>query len=261
MDNQGLRWGLGLGLLAALVILFASTPSLEAFVAGTGLATLLPAAAPPLGDTARYMLAALAFAIPTVIGALIGARRDDEEAYDRGVADADAAPLQAAEQMVVAPAALTAAPAPMSTPAPATADVNDLDGRLARIEAMLAELPASTTRVLKTSPTADLDKTLRSIQRSLRKRLPDPKMLGAVRALQDGPTPEAVLARVEVLEARIADQLTEINARLAALGQQPTEAPPAPVVRLPTRRPSGLPSRRIGETVAGIRQSIESLNG
>jgi hypothetical protein len=245
MSNRGLLWGLALGVLAALIILILPTSALESLVRGTGLAALLPAAAPPLGGTARFMLAALAFAVPTVIGALIGSQRDD---YDRDDTIADARPMPVAEQMVAAPAI-----------APAALDA-DLDTRLTRIEAALAELPSLTTRALKTSPSADLDKTLRSLQRSLRKRLPDPAVFNAIRSMQSEAGPEALLARLEALETRIGDQLAELNARLAALGSQGAEAPMPPVVRLPTRRPNGLASRRLGDTVADIRRSIESLN-
>lgn len=255
MDNRGLLWGIGLGVAAALIILLLPPATLEAMVVGSGLSALLPAAAPPLGTTARFMLAALAFAIPTVIGALVGSQRDDddlEEAFD------EATPIPVAQ-----PRSAPAVTAGATTAQPlASRDSDDIQAALARIEAMLAELPAQTTKAVKSSPSADLDKTLRSIQRALRKRLPDPALLNAARALQAEAAPESLIARVEAVEARIGEQLAEINARLASLtSSTPPEAAMPSVVRLPTRRPSGLASNRIGQTVADIRRSIESLNG
>lgn len=255
MGNRGLLWGLTLGVLAALAIILMPAGMLENAVTQSGLAALLPAAQPPLGDTARYMLAALAFALPTMIGALIGSRRDE---FDT-TADYTAAPVPAAEQTTVKPAA---AATPAATYGAAldhgTENIGD---RLARIEAALAELPTQMTRAIKTSPSADLDKTLRSMQRAMRKRLPDPAVFNALRSLQSEAGPEALIARIEAIETHLGEQLAQINARLAVLGAQPDEIPLPPVVRLPTRRPNGLASRRIGETVADIRRSIESLNG
>ena len=264
MENRGLMWGLALGVLAALTIILMSVGTLETLVTRSGLAAVLPAAQPPLGDTARYMLAALAFALPTVIGTLIGSRREEGEIEE----DYAAAPLPVAEQTVSRPMAGTAVntavntAAPVATPAVSPSRGSDaIDARLARIEAALAELPTQMTRAIKTSPSADLDKTLRSIQRAMRKRLPDPSVLNAVRSLQSDAGPEALIARIEAIEAHLGEQLAQINARLAMLGGQSAEAPLPPLVRLPTRRPDGLASRRIGETVADIRRSIESLNG
>ncbi len=260
MENRGLMWGLALGVLAALTIILMSVGTLETLVTRSGLAAVLPAAQPPLGDTARYMLAALAFALPTVIGTLIGSRREEGEIEE----DYAAAPLPVAEQTVSRPMVGTAVntAAPVATPAVSPSRGSDaIDARLARIEAALAELPTQMTRAIKTSPSADLDKTLRSIQRAMRKRLPDPSVLNAVRSLQSDAGPEALIARIEAIEAHLGEQLAQINARLAMLGGQSAEAPLPPLVRLPTRRPDGLASRRIGETVADIRRSIESLNG
>jgi len=169
------------------------------------------------------------------IGGAMLARRSDWE-FD----GADDVPLPAAPQVTVSPAG-----------------DGDLDERLARIEKTLAALPAQTTKAIKACPSADLDRTLRSIQRALRKPHSDPVLVEAVQSLQaEGSS--GLLARIETLETRFGDQLAAINARLATLDLHE----PAPLPRLaglPAHRPNGLAPKRISRAVADIRRSIDSL--
>ena len=152
-------------------------------------------------------------------------------------------------------------PLPVSQPAvgPAVAaGPRDLDERLERIERAIATLPAQTTKAIKTSPSADLDRTLRSIQRALRKPHSDPVLVEAVHALQqDGPA--SLLARIEALEGRMAEQLAAIDARLAMLQLGEREPAPLALPHLPMRRPTGDVAKRIGRAVADIRRSIDSV--
>lgn len=242
MGNRGFVWGLGVGALLALIVLLLPVGTLESFVSRTGLAGALPAAAPPLGTTARIMLALLAFALPTLIGALIG----HDRSYTEMDADSDTAPLPVAQQTTIEPM--------VATSAVASPRNHDVEARLVQIEARLAELPGQ----IATSPSSrDLDRVMRSIQRSLRKRLPDPAVFNAVRALQDGPGPEALLARLDALETRLADRLADIEARLGSASAPLPQT--GTVLRLPRRRPNDLEARRLGETVASIRQSMAAL--
>ena len=148
--------------------------------------------------------------------------------------------------------------APPMQPSVSTAGGSGLlDARLERIETALATLPAQTTKAIKACPSADLDRTLRSIQRALRKPHGDPALIEAVQSLQaDGLT--GLTSRIEALETRIGDQLSAINARLAVLNLH-EPAPLPPLAALPARRPDGLVPKRISRAVAEIKRSIDSL--
>jgi hypothetical protein len=148
---------------------------------------------------------------------------------------------------------------PSAGPAVATsaAGPTDLDERLERIEKALASLPSQTTKAIKACPSADLDRTLRSIQRALRKPHSDPVLVEAVHALQsDGPA--GLLARVEALETHLTERLAAIDARLAMLNVNETAAP-MPPLRLRVRRPEGLAPKRVGQALADIRRSMDGV--
>lgn len=182
----------------------------------------------------RLLLAAGAFVAGYAAAVKLATRSDWE--FD----GADDAPLSAGPQVTIPPAG-----------------DRDLNERLARIETALATLPAQTTKAIKTCPSADLDRTLRSIQRALRKPHGDPVLIEAVQSLQaEGLT--GLTTRIEALETRIGDQLAAINARLAVLNlNEPTRLPR--LADLPARRPDGLVPKRISRAVAEIRRSIDSL--
>jgi hypothetical protein len=185
--------------------------------------------------TVELLLALGAFIIGYVAAAKL-ARRSDWE-FD----GADDAPPAASSQATISP----------------SAERPGLDARLERIETALATLPAQTTKAIKACPSADLDRTLRSIQRALRKPHGDPVLIEAVQSLQaDGLT--GLTSRIEALETRIGERLAAIDARLAMLNlHEPTALPALPP--LPTRRPNGLAPKRISHAVAEIKRSIDSL--
>ena len=224
---MGSGWKRGMigGALAALVALFLVPGEwLDGAAAANGSGAM----------TVRLLLAAGMFVVGYAVAAKLASRSDWE--FD----SADDAPLAASPQITVPPTG-----------------GSDLDERLACIEKALETLPAQTTKAIKACPSADLDRTLRSIQRALRKPHSDPVLVEAVHSLQAEGAP-GLLARLEALETRIGDQLAAINARLAMLNLHE----PAPLPRLtamPTRRPDGLAHKRIGRAVAEIRRSIESL--
>ncbi len=182
---RGLKRGLFAGLVLAAIIFFLPDGVLGSITVGTGIASMVPAAAPPLGMTARALLAIAAF-LPAFLLTfwLIRRRRNEWDIDD----DFEPAPLSAAEQMdsgetitepaYAPPPPLTAAePMAPVTPARAAVVPNDLDDRLSRIEAALAALPGQ---------------------------------IGG----------GDVLARVEALEAQISERLAAIDGRLAMQGVQ-----------------------------------------
>ncbi|MFC3713285.1 hypothetical protein ACFOMD_11920 [Sphingoaurantiacus capsulatus] len=186
---SGLKRGLFIGLVLAAIIFFLPDGVLGAITVGIGLASVLPAAAPPLGMTARGLLAFAAF-LPAFLLTLwlIRRRRNEWDVDD----DYEPAPLSAAEQMdsgetitepayapPLAPPAVYPAPEVIAPVAPArlAAAPSDLDDRLSRIEAALAALPGQ---------------------------------IGG----------GDVLARVEALEAQISERLAAIDGRLAMQGVQ-----------------------------------------
>ena len=190
-----------------------------------------PAGATGLSITAmRLALVVAAF----MIGYLIESKR-----FSRGDQPFDGADSRA----------LSAAPA-----VPSAISDTDFDARLARIETALAALPDQTTKAIKAGPSADLDRTLRSIQRALRKPHNDALLVEAIHALQ----PDGVLIRMEALGMRLVEQMAAIDARLAMVN---LHEPPqfSPLSHLPARRPNGVVARRIGRAVADIRRSIDGL--
>jgi hypothetical protein len=218
----GPTWVRGIigGALAALLALFIPGEWLERLGAAAGLE--VPAV--------RVLVGLAAFVAGWVAGAKLASRRDWE--FDK----ADDFDLPAAQ----------------------TPPVNELEERMARIEKALTTLPAQTTKAIKACPSADLDRTLRSIQRALRKPHSDPVLVEAIQALRDeGAT--GVVARLEALEARIGERLAAIDARLASLnlGEPGTVLP---LDHLPSRRPNGLAPKRIGRAVADIKRAIDSLH-
>lgn len=225
--GSGWKRGIVGGTLAALVAFFLVPGEwLDGAAAASSRAAI----------TVRLLLAAGAFVAGYAAGVKLASRSDWE--FD----GADDAPLPVAPQVAVPPAG---------------EGDGDLNERLSRIEKALAALPAQTTKAIKACPSADLDRTLRSIQRALRKPHSDPVLVETVHALQTEAAP-GLLARLEALETRIGDQLAAINARLAMLNLHE----PAPLPRLtnlPTRRPDGLVPKRISRAVADIKRSIDSL--
>ncbi len=183
---RGLKRGLVGGFLLALVVFFLPDGLLGAVTVGTGLASLLPAAAPPLGTTARLLLAAVA--LLAGFGLTFWLVRRSRPSWD---VDDEAEPLPAFEQMVVSPAPLPsvghepAIPAPDASPLRAGApDASTFEARLVRVEAVVADLPAQISRAVKASPAADAS--------------------------------TSILARVEALEAQVQRRLATIDERLAA---------------------------------------------
>lgn len=180
---RGLKRGILGGLLLAVITFFLPDGLLGAITVGTGLSSIVPQTAPPLGTTARLLLAAVALLIG--FGLTLWLVRRSRPTWD--VDDStDAEPLPAYEQMGVSPAtyaapaaaAASAAPAPVTTP---VADNRELERRLSRIEASLADVPAQISRALAGAPpAADL------------------------------------LARIDALETQIGERLAMIDARLAA---------------------------------------------
>lgn len=224
----GSAWKRGIigGALAALVVILLPNDWLEPIGAslGVGLVVL------------QTLLVIAAFVAGYALGASLF-RRSDLEFDTR-----DDAPLAVSQPSVAA----TVLP-----PEPA-----ELDERLARIERQLATLPAQTTKAIKACPSADLDRTLRSIQRALRKPHSDPVLVEAVHSLQaDGPA--GVVARLEALETRVGERLAAIEARLA--GANVREAPLPLLTRATMRRPAGLAPKRISQVVADIRNTMDRL--
>ena len=225
----GSAWKRGIigGALAALIVFMLPNGWLEPVGAslGVSLAAL------------QTMLVIAAFVAGYALGASLFRRSDLE--FDAR----DDAPPATPQPKVGAPAA------PLAT--------SELDERLARIEKQLATLPSQTTKAIKACPSADLDRTLRSIQRSLRKPHSDPVLVEAVHALQiDGPA--GLVARIEALEARVGERLAAIEARLASGNVRESTSLPL-LTRVPMRRPAGLAPKRISQAVAEIRNSIERL--
>lgn len=101
---RGLKRGLLGGLLLAIIVFFLPDGLLGAITVGTGLASVMPAAAPPLGTTARLLLAAAALVFGFGLTFWLVRRRKSSWDYDD---DFDAEPLPASEQMVVSPAGVT----------------------------------------------------------------------------------------------------------------------------------------------------------
>lgn len=127
---RGIKRALLVGLVLAGAVFVLPDALLGKLTVESGLASVLPAAAPPLGTTARLLLAIAAF-IPGFVLTLwlVGRNRSDWD-YD----DEDApAPLPASEQMVVAPT-VVASPPIVAPPAG-----TELSGRPAPIEAAFAE--------------------------------------------------------------------------------------------------------------------------
>lgn len=210
---RGLKRGILGGLLLAIIVIFLPDGVLGAVTTGTGLASVLPAAAPPLGMKARLLLSGIALLIG--FGFTVWLVRRSRPAWDVDYST-DAEPLPAYEQMVVSPAyvAPPVAAAPMASPA---ADNRELDGRLTRIEASLADVPAQIARALAGSaPAADENAKL--------------------------------LARIDALEAQIGERLAAVDARLAAEDVQSDGAPYRSRLRSP---------KRISRTLANIRRSID----
>jgi len=198
---RGLKRGLLGGLLLALIVFFLPDGLLGALTVGSGLASVLPAAAPPLGTTARLMLALLALLIGFALTFwLVRRSRPSWDVDD----SADAEPLPAFEQMVTSPGPLAArdeAPA-LAPAATRVADTSQIDARLSRVEAAIADMPAQISRELGNAP-GDADAA-------------------------------TILARVEALETQIGDRLAAIDAKLAA-PNGPALGGPARLLRAPAR--------------------------
>ncbi|MDO9487867.1 MAG: hypothetical protein Q7J32_05790 [Sphingomonadaceae bacterium] len=178
---RGLKRGLLGGLLLALIVFFLPDGLLGAVTVGTGLASVLPAAAPPLGTTARLLLAVVALLFGFALTFWLVRRSRPSWDVDDST---DAEPLPAFEQMVVSPAPLMARADDAATPvSPRTVDTSGIDARLSRLEAAIADVPAQIARAAKAAPAGD--------------------------------DTASVLARVEALETQLGERLADIDARLA----------------------------------------------
>lgn len=215
---RGLKRGILGGLLLAVITFFLPDGLLGAITVGTGLSSIVPQTAPPLGTTARLLLGAMALLIG--FGLTLWLVRRNRPTWD--VDDStDAEPLPAYEQMGVssaayaapAAAAVSASPAPVTT---AVADDRGLERRLSRIEASLAEVPAQIARAL----------------------------TGGTPASDDA----ALLARIETLETQIGERLAAIEARLSADGDEAGGTPYQPNLRAP---------KRISPALADIRRTLD----
>jgi hypothetical protein len=181
---RGLKRGLAGGLLLALITFFLPDGVLGALTVGTGLASVVPAAAPPLGTTARLLLASVALVIGFALTFWLVRRSRPSWDVDDG---SEAEPLPAYQQMVVSPAGLSAGAGESTAPPPAPPPAGrDLDARLTRIEAAIADVPAQ-------------------IARATAGGAPDQEAA-------------ALLTRVAALETQIGERLAAIEARLAAGG-------------------------------------------
>ena len=227
MGGSAWKRGIISGALAALIVILLPNDWLEPVGAALGVSLVI----------LQTLLVIAAFVAGYALGASLF-RRSDLEFDTR-----DDAPLAASQPMV----ATTAQPSAQT----------ELDERLARIEKQLATLPAQTTKAIKACPSADLDRTLRSIQRALRKPHSDPVLVEAVHSLQaDGPT--GVVARLEALETHINERLAAIEARLT--GSHGRDSAPLPLLtRATMRRPAGLAPKRISQAVADIRNTMDRL--
>lgn len=179
---RGLKRGLLGGLLLAVIVFFLPDGLLGAVTVGTGLASVLPAAAPPLGTTARLLLAVMALLIGFALTFWLVRRTRPSWDVDDST---DAEPLPAYEQMVVSPATLAprTGAVPATPPATVRANDSDMDVRIARVEATIADVRAQISRALGSTP--------------------------------GGGDKEAILARVEALEVQIGDRLAAIDDRLS----------------------------------------------
>lgn len=225
----GSAWKRGIigGALAALIVILLPNDWLEPVGAALGVGLVI----------LQTLLVIAAFVAGYALGASLF-RRSDLEFDTR-----DDAPLAASQPRVAA------TPLP---PAP-----TELDERLARIEKQLATLPAQTTKAIKACPSADLDRTLRSIQRALRKPHSDPVLVEAVHSLQTEGS-AGLVSRIEALETHINERLAGIEARLA--GSHSRDSAPLPLLtRVTMRRPAGLAPKRISQAVADIRNTIDRL--
>lgn len=177
---RGLKRGLLGGLLLAVIVFFLPDSLLGGLTVGTGLASVLPAAAPPLGMKARLMLAVVALLIG--FGLTFWLVRRSRPSWDVDDSSFDDEPLPAYEQMVVSPgppaSAVDAPPAPAVAP---QSMPSDLDARLARIEAALAEM---TKRPSIAAP--------------------------------DSAVSDDIGVRLDALEAQMGERLAGIEARLSA---------------------------------------------
>jgi hypothetical protein len=249
MGDKGVRWGIGLGTLAAIVIMLLPQGSLEGVLVGSGLSSVLPAAAPPVGTLTRTMLAVAAFAIILAVAALVGNRRTDRHVDDIDLGDVPAS--------YRSPAVFGSSPADASSPvAGRTAD--GVQAALSRIETALGALSGQ----VQTGANADLAKTLRSVQALLRNPPTDPTLLEAIRSIQPAEdNRDALLARLDAFEQRVVEQLGAIETRLEAVAAAAPQTTPhgniLPLPRLPVRRPTGAAAQRISRTLADIRRSID----
>jgi len=179
---RGLKRGLAGGLLLAIIVFFLPDSLLGGLTVGTGLASVLPAAAPPLGMKARLLLAVVALLIGFALTFWLVRR--SRPSWDVDDSSFDDEPLPAYEQMVVSPGPPASDDAAPPTPSAARQAVpSDIDARLARIEAALAAMS-------KQSATAT----------------DQPALAGDV------------LTRLETLEAKIGERLAAIEARLDTPG-------------------------------------------
>lgn len=272
---------------AALIVMVLPTSLLEAFIARVQLTTLLPQAAPPLGATARALLAALAFALSLGIGLLvIRLVGDGASSYLGAHAASPALPevnppmphLELGPAMMPIPtepviddhatgpepdAAVT--PEPPVTAAPTVTDhVAELTDAIRRLEATVAALPDLVQRAVKAGASADLTKTLKSIQSLLRHPQSDPALVDALRALHPNgeataPSVADLVARIEAHEQRVTGQLSAIADRMADLIALQAEAartpmpdiPPAPRIADPEK------ARRLSSAIADVRRLME----
>lgn len=179
---RGLKRGLAGGLLLAIIVFFLPDSLLGGLTVGTGLASVLPAAAPPLGMKARLLLAAVALLIGFALTFWLVRR--SRPSWDVDDSSFDDEPLPAYEQMVVSPGPPASDVVTPPTPAAARQAVpSDIDARLARIEAALAAMSAQ----------------------------------GATATDHPGLAGD-VLTRLQTLEATIGERLAAIETRLDAPG-------------------------------------------
>lgn len=242
------RWLIGavlLGAFASLAILTMAPATFESLVGQAGIAQLVPAATPPLGMTARLLLALVIFLTLLLVAGVIGfgldliARRRE----------------QAMEAEV---------PVAVATVDGSTESTGAIAAALTRIEARLAALAERLDQLSQPATNPTVLQTLCSIEQTLQ-TLQHPAQDPA----------GGLLARIEAHERRVATQLASAVQQMADLVAfqriDRTESTPLPsdtaidpAEALGLRTGSGRPqirdpetARRLAAAIAELRRTVE----
>lgn len=220
--------GLTLAAIAAAAVLALPQAALDGAATAIGAGAIVPQAAPPLGMTARGLLAVVAFAAVLAIALLLGSRKRDEvepePEADLPERDffADSTPYSLDPPVIDTPApepVVSAAPPVSPRPEPVVerpsppAELGGLRDAIGQIAADVAALRAQQAHEADDSAdtlrTAQLTEALRSVEALLREQ-------------KDG-SAENPAWQLKRLEAR----LDSIAAKIDALSARPAPAAPA----------------------------------